>query len=241
MCTAWFVSLQVPGGALAGLGSPANSMNSGMSGASPSIARSSPRMDLAAGGPVPPSLTPIVEGNTPAASRASLSSQQSQQAEGASGGWPGVHMSEADVVLDEDDNLEQDGGTLREQVAAEGPIMELTQREGCVSTAQRMGFSGAAAVGSGMGVSTPQSKGPRPQGLQTTPTSHQPSGDARMARLHSLLSPAAMQVSTGVFLACTYTVVLIARCFPVRNIKRQGVMMDVLPRLASWSVWESAR
>jgi hypothetical protein len=175
----WLLLLQALSG-LAPSASPPSS-SSGMSGASPSLTRSRSRLGLPAG-PLPPSLTPIPEGGTPAAAP-----PQRQPSCGAAGEQPA--SSQGDVVLEEDQE-EACGQVEGGQAAAEGPLVELTQREGSVTTTQQTGPGCAAAA-----ASTPQSKGPRPPGLQTTPTSQQQS--AGLARLHSLLSPAAMQVGTS--------------------------------------------
>ncbi|EFJ44755.1 hypothetical protein VOLCADRAFT_94831 [Volvox carteri f. nagariensis] len=157
-------------GLAAGLGSPGSSMSSGMSAASPSMTRSRSRLGLLGGSMPVASLTPILEGNTPAVQQRAVTPQQQRPHPRASGS---PKQMEAEVALEE---------------AAEGPALELTQHQGSMTAMQPTAFGVAATV-----VRTPQSKGPRPAGLPTTPTSQQQPQSAGLARLHSLLSPAAMQ------------------------------------------------
>ncbi|GLC35961.1 hypothetical protein PLESTM_000387200 [Pleodorina starrii] len=186
--------LQLPG-ALSGLGSPDGSQSSGLSGASPAMTRSRSRLGLPPPGPLPPSLTPIPEGGTPAAAHktATAAAQQLQKQHVSLGSESGRQSTggpeqEGEVELEED----QDVGPLRGQTAAvEGPVLELTQqRDASVTSGSLLGGGMAMTAAA----ATPQSKLPRPAPLQTTPSSHQrQAGDGKLARLHSLLSPAAMQ------------------------------------------------
>ncbi|GFR41389.1 hypothetical protein Agub_g2072 [Astrephomene gubernaculifera] len=156
--------------ALAPLAALASPGGSSLSGASPAMTRSRSRLGIPTMGPAT-ALTPIPEG-TP--TRHTPTSRQPRRRKLLEDGG---EQDGEDVVLEA-------GGEGDEGMAAEEPALELTQQDAGETATQG---AGAAA--------TPQSKGPRPSVPQTTPTSQQRPGDndPRLARLHSLLSPAALQ------------------------------------------------
>ncbi|KXZ56409.1 hypothetical protein GPECTOR_1g364 [Gonium pectorale] len=162
-----------PPGLLPGFQVPSSPGGSNVSGASPSMTRTRSRLGLPSGA-APPGLTPIPEG-TP--------TRHATAAREAGAG--------ADIALEDDDEDALAGGSGAVAVL---PGLELTQQqqpENSVATsARRQG--GSVAGPSCAGAATPQSKGPRPAALQRTPTSQARDADPRLARLHSLLSPAAL-------------------------------------------------
>ncbi|GLI68800.1 hypothetical protein VaNZ11_013299, partial [Volvox africanus] len=159
-------------------GSPAairNGTSSGIVGASPTaMPRTLFRAGMPSGAVPQSSLGPAHEGGSPAARRGSVT--RMQQRVPVAGGQSDEHDVEGEVLLEDDD----------EGAAGDGTGLKSTKHEGTLASRQETPFGGCTAV-----ATTPQSKGPRPINLQTTPTSHQQS--AGLARLHSLLSPAAMQ------------------------------------------------
>ncbi|GIL43388.1 hypothetical protein Vafri_1162 [Volvox africanus] len=152
-----------------------NGTSSGIVGASPTAM---PRTLFHTGmpsGAVPQSLLgPVHEGGSPAALKESVA--RMKQRVPVSGGQSDEHDVEDEVMLEDDDEGADEDGTA----------LKSMKHEGVSASRQQTPFGGCTAV-----ATTPQSKGPRPASLQTTPTSHQQS--AGLARLHSLLSPAAMQ------------------------------------------------